>query len=132
MEQESNTFPLPIRQIEIDILKAAHEFGLIPNDPESPAFQWLQDKYESNEESQQANIVLNYLLEERLIFPFFVGLIGERRDSGTRGITPKGLDRLDRLVHPRRIWMKENWFALMVAAAATMTSLAGLVVQIWG
>ena len=77
-----------------------------------------QVRVSNEEQSTGKHCDLNYLLEERLLFPIRnihnVGLVcGERRDSGTVGITPKGLDRLDRLKSTRGVpWMKENWFAL--------------------
>ena len=91
--------------MERDILEAVYDFGEIR--PRSPATQTLADKYplEAGNKSNQIQVMvmLNYLVEERFLFPYFSNPSGEeRRDRFAKGITPKGLDRLQRLRHPVR------------------------------
>lgn len=88
----------------------------------------LYGKYKSPEEQQQLRVVLNYLVEERLLFPYFA-TSGEDRSGLAQGITPKGLVRLEKLRHPRLAWMKENWFALVIALITGSSAIAGAVLS---
>ena len=129
MDSESDTQPSPTREIELDILKAVHELGPIrPTSPTKlPAVQRLDSKYKSDREQQQVTVVINCLLEERLLFPYFS--VGKEQSNMVRGITPKGLERLERLQHPRRTWMKENWFALVIALITGSSAIGGAVIS---
>ena len=119
--------------MERDILEAAYELGEIR--PGTHASQALSDKYSSdagdNSPRIQVTVMLNYLVEERLLFPYFSSSSGEEfRDSFARGITPKGLDRLKRLRHPVRTWIGENWFPVAVAVITATIGILSIVVDL--
>ena len=117
--------------MERDILEAVYDFGEIR--PETRASQVLADKYpleaDNNAPRIQVTVMLNYLLEERLLFPYF-SRGEELRDGYARGITPKGLDRLQRLRHPVRTWIGENWFPVMVAGTTALIGIFSIVVNL--
>ena len=119
--------------MERDILEAVYDFGEIR--PETPASQTLADKYPSdagyNSLRIQVTVMLNYLVEERFLFPYVASPSGEElRDGYARGITPKGLDRLQRLRHPVRTWIGENWFPVVVAGITATVGIASIVVNL--
>ena len=119
--------------MERDILEAVYEFGEIR--PETRASQVLADKYLSeagnNSSRIQVTVMLNYLVEERFLFPYISSSSGEeRRDRFARGITPKGLDRLQRLRHPVRTWIGENWFPVVVAGITATIGIVSIVVDL--
>ena len=119
--------------MERDILEAVYDFGEIS--PGTPASQTLEDKYslDTGDDSPliQVTVMLNYLLEERFLFPYISGQSGEElRDGFARGITPKGLDRLQRLRHPVRTWIGENWFPVVVAGITATIGIASIVVNL--
>ena len=117
--------------MERDILEAVYDFGEIR--PKTRASQVLADKYpleaDNNASRTQVTVMLNYLLEERLLFPYF-SRREELRDGYARGITPKGLDRLQRLRHPVRTWIGENWFPVMVAGTTALIGVFSIVVNL--
>lgn len=119
--------------MERDILEAVYEFGEIR--PETRASQILADKYPmervSNSPRTQITVMLNFLVEERFLFPYFERSSGkELRDGFARGITPKGLDRLQRLRYPVRTWIGENWFPMVVAVTTVTISSASMIVNL--
>ena len=119
--------------MERDILEAVYDFGEIR--PGTPASQTLEDKYslDAGDHSPliQVTVMLNYLLEERFLFPYISSQSGdELRDGFARGITPKGLDRLQRLRHPVRTWIGENWFPVVVAGITATIGIASIVVNL--
>ena len=117
--------------MERDILEAVFEFGEIR--PNTQASKVLADKYSSaagdNSPRIQVTAMLNYLLEERLLFPYFNSEGKELRDNVARAITPKGANRLQRLRHPARTWMIENWFPVVVSATTATIGLASIIVN---
>ena len=119
--------------MERDILEAVYDFGEIR--PKTPASQTLADKYPSdagdNSLRIQVTVMLNYLVEERFLFPYVLESSGkELRDGFARGITPKGLDKLQRLRHPVRTWIGENWFPVVVAGITATIGIASIVVNL--
>ena len=119
--------------MERDILEAVYELGEIRHG--TRASQALADKYSldagDNSPLIQVTAMLNYLVEERFLFPYFSSSSGEElRDGFARGITPKGLDRLKRLRHPVRTWIGENWFPLAVAVTTATIGILSIVVNL--
>ena len=107
-------------KMELDVLAAAFDLG--PILPGSPAAQSLDEAYPGEQEA--LTVVADYLIEERFLFPLFDSTGLQVRNGRARGITPKGMDRLNRLRHPIRTWTVENWFPL---AVATTTALIGII-----
>ena len=120
--------------MERDILEAVYEFGAIRH--ESRASQVLADTYSAAEVDGTdllvpLTVMLNYLVEERFLFPIFSSSRGtELRDGFARGITPKGLDRLRRLRRPVRTWIEENWFPVVVAGTTALIGISSIVVNL--
>ena len=119
--------------MERDILEAVYDFGEIR--PGTPASQILEDKYPSdagdNSPRIQVTVMLNYLVEERFLFPYVLESSGKELQNGyARGITPKGLDKLQRLRHPVRTWIGENWFPVVVAGITATVGIASIVVNL--
>ena len=119
--------------MERDILEAVYEFDEIR--PQTRASQVLTDKYSAAEAGNiaplvQVTVMLNYLVEERFLFPYFSSEGEELRDGYARGITPKGLDRLGRLRHPVRTWVGENWFPVVVAGTTALIGISSIVVNL--
>ena len=116
--------------MERDILEAAYNLGAVYG--KSSALEALLEKYSTTESGpredlnspeQQLTVVINYLMEERYLYPFFTSDGQEARQGRARGITPKGIERLHRLQHPTAMWMKDNWFPVVVA---TITACIGI------
>ncbi len=128
MEQSLDPSPLPTMRMERDILEVVYKLGPIGvfNGVQSPATQRLRSKYTSDSEIQQLSVILNYLLEKRLLFPYYsaIGDGRELRDDYARGITPDGAERLRRLRHPIPTWIVDNWFALLIASATVSGAIA--------
>ena len=115
---------LDLAQMEHDILRAVHTLGPIIG--ESPARKELIDKYTAdNEMAQQITAVLEYLVDERYLMPFPPPASGP--NFSIRGITPKGIRRLEKLEHPVRTWVYANWFPVAVAAITTAVGIASIV-----
>ncbi len=76
MDNESDILSFPIREIERDVLEAAFDSGSIgqvsdlrnvdsygsPGSYDSPARKRLLDKYQSERELEQLEVVMDYLL----------------------------------------------------------------------
>ena len=108
-------------KMELDVLAAAFDLGAIL--PGTPAAQSLDEAYPGEQEA--LTVVADYLIEERFLFPLFDPTTGlQVRNGRARGITPKGMDRLNRLRHPIRTWIVENWFPV---AVATTTAFLGII-----
>ena len=108
---------------ERDILEAASKFGMIGPFGDDSGLKELTKKYGDDKQTmQRLTVVIQYLLEERYLYPFFSS-DGEELRHHARGITPKGSERLKRMRHPIRTWMGANWFALSVAALTTIISI---------
>ena len=121
-----------VKQMERDILEASNTLGAIGyfNGSHSTASQVLIEKYGSREEDRQLTTVLDYLVEERYLFPFCDSKTGEVLNGYARGITPKGYRRLQELQHPIRTWVGANWFAVFVAGVTTAIGVASVVVNL--
>ena len=120
-----------VSQMERDVLEAAYHHGAIMKVADGSMFpQYVSDDERS---IKQVEIVIDYLVEERFLFPFIrrtsshqtviVGLAG--------GITPKGISRLWELRYPRRTWFEKNWFAATVAVAAFLTGVGSILVNVF-
>ena len=85
------------KNMELVILKAIRKFGEIDlgNAKKSAAQLEISSKFDSGEESRQVRVFLNYLVQERFLFPFYDNNKTPRFDSAM-GITPKGLARIHR------------------------------------
>ena len=107
-----------VTRMELDILEAIHtqgdgDIGYF-NGSFSPASQVLLEKYGNDDD--RLTVVIDYLVEERYLFPLYEAT-GKILGGGyARGITPKGYRRLQELQHPFRTWVKANAFAVTVAA----------------
>ena len=122
-----------LEKLERAILEAVCDKGSIglENGSLTPAAQVLAAKYPSERERQDLTVALQYLLEERYLWPYFNDKGKEDRTAGhTRGITPRGVDRLRKLRHPQLYWMGENWFPLLVAATGAAIGLTNIVVNL--
>ena len=91
MEQSLDPSPLPTKRMERDILEAVYELGPIGvfSGEASPASLRLRREYPSDSERQQLSVVLNYLLEKRLLFPYYSanGSGEELRDTFARSLS---------------------------------------------
>ena len=126
---------LSISDIELRILETVEEFGEIT--PASLSSQVLSDVFRSAsgevipDPLERATAVLNYLLEERYLFPYFGSRDGqELRNNVGRGLTPKGAERLFQLKHPVLFWLKHNWFPASIAVSTIALSLASIILGV--
>ena len=117
------------KRLERDILEAVYENGPTLG-PDAPATQVLMQKYPSEDEIEAVTVALQYLLEQRYLWPYF-GVNGhEARSRGdTRGITPKGIERLRQLRHPQVHWICANWFPFSVAVFSATIGLTNIFVN---
>ena len=124
--------------MEKDILEKTYELGEIGlvQGPPSPATEALVDKYLSDEYgddrkvNQQIGTTLSYLIEQRYLHPY-LNREGKEAKSPpyARGITPKGIERLKELQHPRVCWIRKNWFPLTIAAITALIGTASIIVN---
>ena len=124
--------PRNVRDIELYILEAVDDFGEVL--PGSLSSETLVGQFRAREGEvvpdprQQYTAVLNYLLEERYLFPYMNARTGEEVLNYTaRGLTPKGYDRLQQLRHPKLYWLRNNWFPTVVAISTLALSIASIV-----
>lgn len=119
--------PDSLKNMELVILKAICKCGEIDlgNAKKSAAQLEISSKFDSGEESRQVRVFLNYLVQERFLFPFYDNNKTPRFDSAM-GITPKGLDRLNRLQHPACSWIYDNWFGAIVAGIMALIGMANV------
>ena len=121
-----------VTQMERDILEAIHtqgdgDIGYF-NGSFSLASQVLLAKYGNDDD--RLTVVIDYLVEERYLFPLYEAT-GKILGGGyARGITPKGYRRLQELQHPIRTWVDANWFAVFVAGFTAAISIASVVVNL--
>ncbi len=119
-----------VKHMERDILEAVYNLGWILG-PDSLASQSLIEKYgEDDAVQQQVTVVMNWLVEERYLFPFYDANTGKVSSNSARGITPKGYRRLRELQHPIRTWVGVNWFAVTVAVITATIGIASMVVNL--
>ena len=121
-----------VKQMERDILEAIHTLGNGDigyfNGSFSPASQVLFEKYGNDDD--RLTVVIDYLVEERYLFPLYEDT-GKILGGGyARGITPKGYCRLQELQHPIRTWVGANWFAVTVAVITATIGIASVVVNL--
>ena len=127
--------------MERDVLEAVYRIGALGtlwddnlrSEVPTAASLSLEAKYKSDEDQERLKVVVNYLLEERLLYPYTwrrrsSGERGEHRDTRARGITPKGISRLKKLRAPRKTWAKKNVFPLLIAAITALVGLLGPVI----
>ena len=125
--------PKKFDRMERDILEAVYDIGRVGffNGSHSPASKVLNEKYSMDSAQQQLTVLLNYLVEERYLYPYFDAKSGkERRDGYARGITPKGINRLRELQCPVGTWFRANWFGVAVAAISALIGIASIIVAI--
>lgn len=110
-----------VRKMERCILEAAYTSGAITSELWDIVYTLYADGSERTR--KQLEIVLDYLVEQRFLFPYI------RQVNSTQtitlpghagGITPKGIDRLWELRYPRYTWFKKNFLAVVVAAVAAV------------
>lgn len=110
--------------------------------PLSPQNQALLDELESkykdvwDDEQFQYYLlpaVVDYLVEKRYLWPY-IDDEGKVVMAAARGITPKGLTRLEELEHPIRFFSRRNWFPITVAITGIVVGLfqIGLPQWLWG
>ena len=128
--------PKNVHRMERDILEAVHDIGPLgveDNSP-TPASKVLIEKYiptGGDSDKQQLAALLNYLLEERYLYPYFDENSGkELRNLYARGITPKGISRLRELQCPVCAWIRANWFGVAVAAISAFIGIASIIAAI--
>ena len=121
-----------MRRMEREVLEAVYELGRITFD--SPATKSLTEKYPDkggyDNPVQHLTVMVNYLLEERFLFPYFSSAGEEQRQGDARGLTPKGFERLQQLRHPIRTWLGANWFPVVVAVTTAAVSVASMVITV--
>ena len=127
--------PKKFDRMERDILEAVYDIGQVGffNGSHSPASKVLNEKYSGtgmDSETQQLPALLNYLLEERYLYPFFDTSGKEQRGGYARGITPKGISRLRELQSSVCAWIRSNWFGVAVAAISALIGIASIIVAI--
>ena len=122
-----------VRDMELDILSTVEEYGTIAefiDEGPTSASKALVAKYESFALKNELTAVFNYLLEERYLYPYINQQTGkESMDSAARGLTPKGVTRLEQLRHPVRVWLKKNWFAVVIAFTTLAATIASIVME---
>ena len=74
--------------------------------------------------------VLDVLIESGHLWPFRDADTGGIVRTMCRGITPKGIERLDQIRAPRKAWARNNWFALLIALSTIAASIGSLIVNI--
>ena len=114
-------------RMERDILEAVHTLGSI--DPNSSASAILLERYDS-ESPQRLHVVIESLVDEGFLIPYrdSDGMVSKTREiTLIRGITPKGVRRLQEIRHPIRTWLKGNWFPMVVAVLATTVGIASII-----
>ena len=84
----------------------------------------------ADDTQQHLTAVINYLLEERFLYPYFDSSGKELRDRYARGLTPKGLRRLRELRHPVLTWVGANWFGVVVAGITASIGVASIIVNL--
>ena len=123
---------LDLKQMERDILETVCAQGEISGyySSISPTSQFLLDKYPPGEGENERLVLIDYLVEERFLFPIVDPSSHEAISGFTRGITPKGLTRLRELQAPRWHWFKGNWFPVIVAAITAGIGVGSIVIDL--
>ena len=123
---------LDLKQMERDILETVRARGEISGYycSISPTSQFLLDKYPPGEGENERLVLIDYLVEERFLFPIVDPSSHEAISGFTRGITPKGLTRLRELQAPRWHWFKGNWFPVIVAAITAGIGVGSIIVDV--
>ena len=126
--------PSRVAGMELNILKIVNDYGPITllassqgPSPYSPALERLYDIYKTRPEQEQLAIVIDHLVDQKLIYPTSSGP-GSIGGYGTATyLTADGKKRLDALHTPKRTWLKRNWFAVTIAVITALAALAGVV-----
>ena len=119
-----------VEEMELAILGAVDDKGtLLPFDGGTEAQQVLSAKFPSDREQQDLEVTVQYLVEQRFLFPAFADS-GRELSPAAGGITPKGAERLRQLQGPRSYWMGQNWFPLTVAIVTALIGIANTVVTV--
>ena len=116
-------------EVERFVLETVYDKGCLMANTD--AQQVLNAKYPSESQQQFVTVTLQYLLEERYLWPYFDKDGNELRSGGfTRGVTPKGIARLRKLRNPSRHWMSNNWFPLLIAGFSAGIAITNMVVNL--
>ena len=83
----------------------------------------------SEREREQLMAIVDSLVGEGFLAPY-TSPDGRKLIGAALGITPKGFRRLQELKHPRRTWLKANWFGVAVASITAGLALASILVDI--
>ena len=119
-----------ITQMELDILELVHTLGNIQRG-NTFVKEFLHGKYGSSDEAdQQLTVLIDYLVEKRYLFPYFGSTSHQEITGMARGITPKGMNRLQELQHPIRTWVRANWFAVVVASTTATIGFVSLAIDL--
>ena len=128
--KNGNQGELDASRIERDILEVANQYGMMGPESGKPAHDALTQKYGHDRDmAQRITAVMQYLIEERYLFPLF-NSEGQESHLYARGITPKGSERLKEIRHPIRTWMRKNWFPLAIAALTATISMVSMVISL--
>ena len=118
------------RDTIIAILKTLSDHGPMYG-TQSPSTQILMNMNLTldDKEVRLFSRLLDSLVAEGYLLPAINTATGRPSLGRAAGITVKGLIWLDSLEHPRKQWLKKNWFALSVAAITLLVSIAGIAVE---
>ena len=109
------------------------EGPISPFQQPSPGIEQILNQYVLSEDEyrreDQYKVIIRYLIEERYLFPT-IDLHNNVSLSSAQGITPKGIERLNRLQHPVHTWIKDNWFPTTIAATTIIAAGASVAVNI--
>ena len=123
--------PLRVSEMERDILQAVRDLGSFEplRGGFSPAYIRLHERYPEREEQRQLTVIIDSLVQQRLLYPRWhqESRIRNDADGYASGITAEGKRRLDQIRHPKWTWLKRNWFAVTIALITALAALAGVV-----
>ena len=118
--------------MEKDILRAVADHGMVV--PGSPTALAILAKYPDEGCDRGAVVVarvthlLDGMVDEGVLSPIIASSTGKRLRDGSCGeLTVKGWERLYRLEHPVKVWMKRQWFPLTVAIVSSLLALASII-----
>ena len=123
---------LPSEQMEKDILRSVRDNGPMWGDNESLAeyAKELCDRY-TEHGGQMVTVIIASMCNDGLLYPITDTEGKFDPANGARGVTLRGLQRLDRLEHRWRYWGQENWFPLAVAFATAGVGVANILLAIF-
>ena len=116
-----------VRLFERKLLEAATNGPLRPG---SDNLNALRKDIGELWDNEGITALVDVLLESGHLWRFRDANTGDIVRPMCRGITPKGVERLDQLRTPRKVWARNNWFALLIALSTISTSIGSVIVNI--